>query len=261
MYSGFSEAYLEKVLHEESETEGWTLTRRSREAEVRKKKYPNESIHAVKAFLRLPGIPPDDTVRMLQDLELRKKWDTQFSAIDVLQDYPTHRVICWLAPFPLRMQTRDIVQYVAEKRDELTNTTYILYSNVPEDLVPPKPGIVRAVTIQSAVIVRPDSQDPTSTRMTLIFQTDFRGRLPKFLVNAFSVLAPIKWRNDLYNFYINVYSKEKETVSHTALQRRERDSTEANTTTNETSVCITSTGSSQKSRDPGVIFPPKSMFL
>ena len=68
---------------------------------------------------------------------------------------------------------------------------------------------IRAVTIQSAVIVRPDLQDPRSTRMTLLFQTDFGGRLPKFMVNFFSAFAPPKWRRDMYNFYNKVYSKEK----------------------------------------------------
>ena len=43
------------------------------------------------------------------------------------------------------MRSRDIVQYIAEKRDEVTNTTYILYSPVSEDVVAAKPGIVRCV--------------------------------------------------------------------------------------------------------------------
>ncbi|KAL5479945.1 hypothetical protein EMCRGX_G023548 [Ephydatia muelleri] len=209
MYSGFSEDYLEKVLHEENESDGWALANRSQHAEVWKKKYPNESLQVIKAFLHLPGVPPNDAVKLVQDVEVRKRWDTQFSAIDVLEEHPTHRMVYWSAPLPLGMQTRDIVQYIAEKRDEVTDTTYILYSQVPEYVVAAKPGIVRAVTIQSAVIVRPDLQDPRSTRMTLLFQTDFGGRLPKFMVNFFSAFAPPKWRRDMYNFYVKFYSKEK----------------------------------------------------
>ena len=49
------------------------------------------------------------------------------------------------APLPLGMKNRDIVQYIAEKRDDVTDTTYILYSHVPEDVVAAKPGIVRYV--------------------------------------------------------------------------------------------------------------------
>ena len=74
----------------------------------------------------------------------------------------------------------------------------------------PSLPICRAVTIQSAAIVRPDPLDPTSTKITLLYQTDFRGWLPKSMVNFFSAFAPPKWRRDMYNFYIKMYSKEKE---------------------------------------------------
>eukprot|EP00731_Ephydatia_muelleri_P025092 Em0017g175a len=231
MYSGFSEDYLEKMLYKEKETDGWALANRSQHAEVWKKKYPNESLQVIKAFLHLPGVPPNDAVNLVQNVEVRKRWDTQFSAIDVLEEHPTHRMVYWSAPLPLGMQTRDIVQYIAEKKDEVTDTTYILYSQVPEDVVATKPGIVRAVTIQSAVIVRPDLQDPRSTRMTLLFQTDFGGRLPKFMVNFFSAFAPPKWRRDMYNFYVKVYSKEKNCdktiVAAAQLKVRDRTGTEA----------------------------------
>ena len=129
---------------------------------------------------------------------------------------------------PLGVQNRDLVQYISERRDESTNTTYILYNNAPEDIVPPKPGIVRCVcsqffprmnfvpismlraaTIQSATIIRPDPADPGSTRMTVLLQNDTRGWIPKFIVNEFAARAPGQWRDSLYNFYVNVYSKEK----------------------------------------------------
>ena len=32
---------------------------------------------------------------MIQDIEVRKRWDTQFSAIEVLEEHPTHRVVYW----------------------------------------------------------------------------------------------------------------------------------------------------------------------
>lgn len=53
------------------------------------------------------------------------------------------------APLPLGMQTRDIVQYIAERRDEANNTTYILYTHVPEDVIAAKPGIVRYACMQT----------------------------------------------------------------------------------------------------------------
>ena len=47
-----------------------------------------------------------------------------------------------LVHMPPGIQNRDLVQYVAEKRDESTNTTYIVYHNAPGK-VEPKNGVVR----------------------------------------------------------------------------------------------------------------------
>ena len=211
-YRGFSEEDLQKVLHDESSNspeEGWSLASRSQFTEVWRKHCPNETVQLIKGFLHLPGVLPEDVVKMIHDLELRKRWDTQFPVIDVLEEHPTHRVVYWLVHMPPGVQSRDLVQYISEKRDESTNTTYILYNNAPESIVPPKPGIVRAVTIRSATIIRPDPKDPNSTRMTVLLQNDTKGWIPKFIVNAFAARAPGQWRDSLYNFYTNVYSKEK----------------------------------------------------
>ena len=45
--------------------------------------------------------------------------------------------------------------------------------------------ISRAETILSGVIVRPDPQDPNSTRMSLMLQNDIKGWIPHFVVNLF----------------------------------------------------------------------------
>lgn len=45
--------------------------------------------------------------------------------------------------------------------------------------------VSRAETILSGVIVRPDPQDPNSTRMSLMLQNDIKGWIPHFIVNVF----------------------------------------------------------------------------
>ena len=210
-YKGFSEEDLQKVLHEEtctSEAEGWSLCSKTETAEVWKKHCPDEAIHLIKGFLYFPGIPPEGVVKMIHDLKLRKRWDTQFPVIDVLEEHPTHRVVYWLVSMPPPVLSRDLVQYISEKRDESTNTTYILYSNAPDNIVPHKFGIIRAATILSASIVRPDPTDPRSTRMTVLLQNDAKGLIPKFIINSVTAKAPGQWRDNLYNFYVDVYSKE-----------------------------------------------------
>ena len=72
-------------------------------------------------------------------------------------------------------------------------------------------SILRAETILSATLIRPEENDPNSTKLTIMLQNDPKGWIPKFIVNMFAAKAPGDWRDSLANFYHNVYKKEKET--------------------------------------------------
>lgn len=65
----------------------------------------------------------------------------------------------------------------------------------------------RAETILSGVIVRPDADDPNSSKMTVLLQNDIKGWIPHFIVNAFASSAPAAWRDDMANYYHQHYSK------------------------------------------------------
>ena len=69
----------------------------------------------------------------------------------------------------------------------------------------------RAKTILSSTIIRPDPNDPKSSRVTILLQNDFGGWIPHDIVNLFAAKTPRKWRDNMFNFYVDVYSKEKET--------------------------------------------------
>ena len=43
-----------------------------------------------------------------------------------------------------------------------------------------------------------------------MLQTDVKGWIPHFMVNAFAARAPLDWREGLANYYANVYSKKDE---------------------------------------------------
>ena len=66
----------------------------------------------------------------------------------------------------------------------------------------------RAETILSGVIIRPHPEDANSTRMSLMLQTDMKGWIPHFIVNAFMARAPGNWQSTLTDYYWNVYSKQ-----------------------------------------------------
>lgn len=67
---------------------------------------------------------------------------------------------------------------------------------------------VRAETIFSGTIIRPDPQDPNSTRMSVLLQVDMKGWIPYFIMNLFAARAPGQWRDTLFHFWHDVYLKE-----------------------------------------------------
>ena len=60
----------------------------------------------------------------------------------------------------------------------------------------------------SGTIVRPDGSN--STKMSILLQADIKGWIPHFIVNMFVRKKMDQWRDALYNFYHDVYSKELE---------------------------------------------------
>ena len=67
----------------------------------------------------------------------------------------------------------------------------------------------RGETLFSGTLLLADKDDPNSTRLTLLLQDDIKGYVPRFIINFFYARAPLDWRENLYNFYHNVYKHEK----------------------------------------------------
>ena len=75
----------------------------------------------------------------------------------------------------------------------------------------PRPALVsspslRAETILSGVIVRPDPDNAGSSKMSVLLQNDIKGWIPHFIVNAFTARAPEKWRESLATYYKEHYT-------------------------------------------------------
>ncbi|XP_064385643.1 START domain-containing protein 10-like [Halichondria panicea] len=200
-YNPFSEEDLQKILHEEKESsreEGWKFLRKNDLCEIWWKNEEDTPVHLIKGFLSFPGIPPDKIVELLHDLERRKEWDTAFSSIDLVETHKHYRVVYWLAKMPIGVTNRDLVQHIGMRRDEAANMTYFLYKNATHEKYPAgDTGTIRAETILSGVIVRPDPSDSNSTKMSILLQTDMKGLIPHLISNAFASHAPGRWRDSL----------------------------------------------------------------
>jgi hypothetical protein len=142
----FGSEDLDRILHEEtcnSEAEGWHFVKKTDLAEIWKKDSDESSVKLIKAFLSFPNIPPADVLEMIKNLDVRKNWDKQFPLIEVVEEFPTHRVVYWQIKTPPGMTNRDLLQFITHRRDEARNFDYILYKNAVDDRKPEQHGFVR----------------------------------------------------------------------------------------------------------------------
>ncbi|XP_065844349.1 START domain-containing protein 10-like [Oscarella lobularis] len=195
-----SDADFDRLLEEESDSDkGWSVAKQTSDASVWRKKTSGESIHLLKGFLQYPGVPMKDVVELLTDIDLRKKWDTQFASIEVIESNDDHKVIHWVGKFPFPCKNRDVVQTCTVRKGD--DKTMILYKHATHPKAPPQSNLVRAQTIFSGVVVRPNADDPNSSKVTLIFQIDFKGSIPASVINFLSTSSPLKSRDEMVKYY------------------------------------------------------------
>ena len=113
------------------------------------------------------------------------------------------------APFPFPCSDRDFVTCCKIFNDEATNTTMALHMHAVHPDAPEKPQVVRAETVFSALIFRPDENDPNSTVFTNIVLTDLKGLIPEFVINSMMGGTADTARVEIDKFYKEVYVKEK----------------------------------------------------
>ena len=119
-------------------------------------------------------------------------------------------LLCRYSPLPFPCSDRDLLQHVKVITDEASQTSFIVALNATHPDAPVKPKVVRAETLLSCIIVRPDEKDPNSSVVTTIAHTDIKGMLPEFVVNSAILSSGDAWRASLVKFYNEVYVKEKQ---------------------------------------------------
>ena len=110
---------------------------------------------------------------------------------------------------PPGVSDRSLVQRVKHVRDDENNVHYI-FSKAYEGTHPKMPdisGTVLADTLYSGIIIRSDPNQPDSTKLTMIFRTDFKGMLPTSLINLISEKGPKKWMESLTQHHKKNFKK------------------------------------------------------
>ncbi|KAL8448215.1 hypothetical protein Emag_003983 [Eimeria magna] len=149
----------------------WELTVNQQLIKVYKYISPNSPVVIVKAYASFDGIPLSVLSYNIKDINSRLEWDTTFGDYRIIEKDVNgcEMIYCMMkAPFPV--SNRDFLQWrrTIEDYDE---------------------GVVK-------MILR-SKNDPNSSTLFLVAQTDVKGLIPKWLVNTTAARAPVGWVENL----------------------------------------------------------------
>jgi len=149
----------------------------------------------VKAYAQFEEISCKKVAFHIGDIPTRLKWDTTFSDFKLIEsDIDGCEIIYCLLKAPFPVANRDFLQWRRTETDA-TDTTKIMMRSASHPSIPEKNGVIRAETLISGYIIEPKS--PTSTSLFILAQTDVKGYIPKWIVNAGAARSPIQWVENL----------------------------------------------------------------
>eukprot|EP00920_Eleutheroschizon_duboscqi_P009862 GHVT01023002.1.p1 GENE.GHVT01023002.1~~GHVT01023002.1.p1 ORF type:complete len:834 (+),score=207.12 GHVT01023002.1:410-2911(+) len=152
----------------------------------------------VKAYAALQGLPLQVVCHHVRDIPTRLAWDTTFADYRLIEEDMDGCEIIYCsmkAPFPV--SHRDFLQWRRTYVDEAEGVVKMLLRSAAHPNVPEKAGVVRAETLISGYMMRRMPDDPGSTNLFILAQTDVKGLIPKWVVNTAASRAPMGWVDSL----------------------------------------------------------------
>ncbi len=186
-----------KIIQEPTEnTEQWTKVVAERNVTFYKKQVAGCPVVLVKGTAIIEGIPLNVMWRAIADLELRKKWETVFSAMEVVdQNQETgDEIVYFVLKTPFGIQERDFLQRRSIIHDYPTRgQTVIHFESVEHPLRPEIKKCIRAHTYISGYVFKEISQFPLRCELHIVSQTDIKGMIPKTIINMFAASRTKAW--------------------------------------------------------------------
>jgi hypothetical protein len=189
------EKYLDRLLELESSNEqGWEEVHKSDYIKILKTSKADSPVVLIKVYVHLPEIPADKVYRMISDVEIRSKWDNVLSKLHVfgkVNEHVDHMYSLYKAP--IGISDRDFCQRRIRASNYKEVPFIIHFKSVNHADCPPKGGVIRAHTHISGYIIRHSKRGSGCTDMTILTQTDIKGKVPTFIVNLAAAKAPSSW--------------------------------------------------------------------
>eukprot|EP00189_Rhodosorus_marinus_P008575 CAMPEP_0184753998 /NCGR_PEP_ID=MMETSP0315-20130426/44394_1 /TAXON_ID=101924 /ORGANISM="Rhodosorus marinus, Strain UTEX LB 2760" /LENGTH=220 /DNA_ID=CAMNT_0027233397 /DNA_START=94 /DNA_END=756 /DNA_ORIENTATION=+ len=128
-------------------------------------------------------------VRVLQDIDFRKKWDKQYEKLEVIRSEGGTDYIYWDVKYPLWFSNRDYV-YARRHRKEVDGSYVFLSRATANEKLPEVKKKVRVLDYFGSVVLRP-RESADVTEYVYSFFDDPRGTIPKSIINwAVSTAIP-----------------------------------------------------------------------
>ena len=185
----------------------WEEAHKSEFIHIYKRKEEDSPVILIKAYTMLKDIPPEKVFRLIYDLSIRTEWDNILSNMrifDKVNENIDHMYSLYKAPFGI--SNRDFCQRRMKSMGYKDTSFIIHFESVEHKDCPEIKGTIRAHTTISGYIIRPDPKHHGSSLMTILTQTDIKGLVPKFIVNAAAAKAPKDWTK---NFITNAHKLMK----------------------------------------------------
>eukprot|EP00118_Oscarella_pearsei_P025314 m.307972 g.307972 ORF g.307972 m.307972 type:complete len:211 (+) comp43148_c0_seq1:75-707(+) len=198
--SAFTEADFDRLFAHEKEgkEDGWVEAKQSAVVKVWKRTEKADSVPTVKATQFYQGIPVQTMFDLLNLPEERLKWDSRTKVFKVLESEGDNSTMQWAIhlPGPL-VKNREFVLSRIIRKDAKEMVTLIKSTTHPD--APESSNYIRG-EVTGGSILRPDEEDPNSTRVFFVSKVDMKGSLPGFLVNFMSNQAPFEQLDNITKF-------------------------------------------------------------
>ena len=168
---------------------------------VYKKHREGFDIILIKCYAKIP-YNKDVIFEAIANLEVRKKWDTVFSDLRVVNHNGENgaEILYMIIKSPVFfISDRDFIQQRKVWKNFPTEHSHILhFISVETPECPINKKCVRAETIISGYYIQDDPELPGHSILGILSQTDVKGNIPVYLVNKFAPKSAKNWIKSLY---------------------------------------------------------------
>ncbi|KAH3763317.1 hypothetical protein Pelo_4827 [Pelomyxa schiedti] len=135
----------------------------------------------------LSGVTPAELFDLYWVIPNRRKWDTFFSKLEVVQEYPDGSQLFYTASWsPPLVAKRDFVQ-VRKCHTNSDGSIVAAFLPCTHESLPPKPGHVRGVVHFSGFVMR--SVGPSQTKFTLVTYVDVGMPIRDWIIHRLTSMA------------------------------------------------------------------------